>query len=203
MNKVFKTMDDVKEFINTRVIEYGDDIQVAGWSSVESQRMRFDYLCRDFELKDKSILDVGCGKGDLVIYLKDKSVAFSQYTGIDISNEMINLCNNTIKDENVTFHQGTVFDTPINNIDVALLSGALSYRYDNAVADAKATLETLFSACRQGVALNFLSKKVDYELDKNQHYDPSMVLKWALDLSNNVTLYHDYPLYEFTLVVKK
>ena len=203
MSKVFQTLNDVRQFIDNRVAEYGCSIQSSGWSSVESQHLRFDYLCRDFDLNGKSILDVGCGKGDLVTYLRNKNVNFSQYTGIDLAQEMINLCNDKIKDQHTKFHQGTVFDTPIDGIDIALLSGSLSYRYESAVADAKATLEILFSASTIGVALNFLSKKVDYELDKNQHYDPSMVLEWALNLSNNVTLYHDYPLYEFTLVVKK
>ena len=203
MSKIFQTLNDVEKFIDNRVVEYGRAIQSSGWSSDESQYLRFDYLCRDFDLNGKSILDVGCGKGDLVTYLRGKGVSFSQYTGIDIARTMITHCNNSIKSERTSFLQGTVFDTPIENVDVALLSGTLSYRYNNAVADAKATLEILFSKCTFGVAINFLSKKVDYELDKNQHYDPSMVLGWALNLSNNVALYHDYPLYEFTIVVKK
>lgn len=203
MSKIFQTLDDVQRFIDNRVVEYGGAIQSSGWSSVESQYLRFDYLCRDFDLNGKSILDVGCGKGDLVTYLRGKGINFSQYNGIDIAQTMIKHCNNTIKDERTSFRQGTIFNTPIESVDVALLSGTLSYRYNNALADAKATLEILFSTCNFGVAINFLSKKVDYELDKNQHYDPSMVLGWALNLSKNVRLYHDYPLHEFTIVVKK
>lgn len=203
MSKVFSTLDDVQQFIDNRVVEYGSAIQSSGWSSVESQYLRFEYLCRDFDLNGKSILDVGCGKGDLVTYLREKEVNFSQYTGIDIAYKMIAHCNDTIKDQRTSFRQGTVFDIPVKSVDVALLSGALSYRYDNAVIDAKATLKALFTICTTGVALNFLSKKVDYELNKNQHYSPPTILEWALELSSNVTLYHDYPLYEFTVVVKK
>jgi ubiquinone/menaquinone biosynthesis C-methylase UbiE len=203
MSKIFQTLNDVQQFIDNRVVEYGGAIQSSGWSSVESQYLRFDYLCRDFDLNGKSILDVGCGKGDLVTYLRGNEVNFSHYTGIDIAYKMITHCNDTIKDQRTSFRQGTIFDIPVKSVDVALLSGALSYRYDNAVIDAKATLKTLFTICTTGVALNFLSKKVDYELNKNQHYSPSTILEWALELSSNVTLYHDYPLYEFTIVVKK
>jgi hypothetical protein len=40
---------------------------------------------------------------------------------------------------------------------------------------------------------------VDYTLEKNFHHEPGAMLAYALSLSRWVRVYHDYPLYEFTL----
>jgi hypothetical protein len=51
----------------------------------------------------------------------------------------------------------------------------------------------------KGVAVNFLSSYVDYELDRNFHFAPEKAFSLAKKLTRFVTLRHDYPLYEFTL----
>lgn len=199
----FSNINDVVDFINNRALDLGNDIKTAGWSSQESQDLRFDYLCRDFDLSGKTMLDVGCGKGDLIRYLGDRDVSCFNYFGVDISYQMINLCQQNFNLPNTTFIHGNIFDRDFPDLDIAILSGALSYKYDQAIDNARRTMKRMFEISREGIAINFLSKVVDFELEKNQHYDPAVILNWSLELTRNVTLYHSYPLYEFTVILKK
>ena len=203
MTRGFENLNAVTNFVDSRVRELGDDVRSVGWGSKESQELRFDYLVKNFELNGKTILDVGCGLGDFLLYLKKSDIENYQYVGLDISKNMIARCQERHVQDNIQFYHGTIFEYDFELIDVAILSGALSYKYKEAESAAKATLEKMFQLSKEGVALNFLSTTADYELEKNQHYDPATILTWALNLSKKVSLYHDYPLYEFTIMLKK
>ena len=61
----------------------------------------------------------------------------------------------------------------------------------------------MFELSNEVISLNFLSKYVDFELDKNQHYEQQEVFGWAKDITRRVNLFHDYPLYEFTVQLFK
>ena len=203
MSTGFSDLKNITKFVDERVRSLGDDVRAAGWGSRESQSLRFKYLTKDFDLSGKTILDVGCGLGDIITHLNAMKIQNYKYLGLDISQNMISRCRELHSQKNVKFFHGTIFDHDFDDIDVSILSGALSYRYANAVSNAQATMKKMFHMSCDGVALNFLSTRVDYQLHKNQHYNPSEVLFWGLDLTNNVNLYHDYPLYEFTIVLKK
>jgi len=48
-----------------------------------------------------------------------------------------------------------------------------------------------------------LSKYVDFELDKNQHYFPEDIFRETKKYCKKINLINDYPLYEFTIQLKK
>ena len=54
-----------------RFEKYGNDVKTVGWGSIEDQNLRFDMLFRGININNKSILDLGCGLGDLVNYLNN------------------------------------------------------------------------------------------------------------------------------------
>ena len=53
------------------------------------------------------------------------------------------------------------------------------------------------------ISVNFMSSYSDYQLNKNLHYKPEEMFKFAKKLSPKVNLIHDYDLYEFTLQIHK
>lgn len=60
--------------------------EAAAWSSEKNQKFLFEWCISAIgDIKDDTILDVGCGQADLFEYLKENS----NYKGIDISFEMI------------------------------------------------------------------------------------------------------------------
>src|ERR1035437_573967 len=57
------------------------------WASAESQLARFQIFARNVPLQDKSLLDVGCGLGDLLTYLDSLGLRV-RYTGLDLLGKM-------------------------------------------------------------------------------------------------------------------
>lgn len=53
------------------------------WSSREGQQVRFEAIARSCPLADRRILDVGCGRADLLGYLLDRGILPAHYTGLD------------------------------------------------------------------------------------------------------------------------
>ena len=48
-----------------------------------------------------------------------------------------------------------------------------------------------------------MSSYCDYKLNKNKHYNPEKIFKYAKSISKKVNLIHDYDLYEFTIQIYK
>ena len=83
------------------------------------------------------------------------------------------------------------------------MSGALSYKTDGIINYAYKSLKRMFELSNEHVCVNFLSKYVDFELDKNQHYFPEDIFKETKKYCKKINLINDYPLYEFTIQLKK
>ncbi|HKI00681.1 MAG TPA: class I SAM-dependent methyltransferase [Thermoanaerobaculia bacterium] len=54
------------------------------WSSREGQRVRFEAIARSCPLAGMRVLDVGCGRADLLAYLLEAGIVPAHYTGIDM-----------------------------------------------------------------------------------------------------------------------
>jgi len=192
--------DKIVELYETRFEEYGYNHKTVGWGSDVDQILRFEVLCRGLELQGKSVLDVGCGLGDLVPFLEDKIGKEFTYTGIDIAPKLVQSANDKFGKENIRFICTEMSKLPKNEVyDVVFLSGALNYRVEDNVEYAKTVIEELYHRSREAVAVNFLSSYVDYETEKNFHYSPEDMFSFSKGLTRWVKLYHDYPLWEFTV----
>ena len=73
----------VLDFYAQRWEQYGYDTRALGIGSRESQEIRFAILTQIADLRGASILDVGCGFGDLQSYLEGKGIAV-RYSGLDL-----------------------------------------------------------------------------------------------------------------------
>lgn len=198
-------LTEITSFYDTRFQIEGSGFKSVGWSSKESQEMRFSNLIRGLDLNGKTILDIGCGQGDFINFLIKEKINFNKFIGLDISNPMINYCKKTFYDlENVTFFCGNFLDEiNIPNFDYAFLSGTLSFKIDNNWDYTKALITKVFTNATGGIASNFLTSYVDFKVEKNFHYEPEIMFNFGKKLSKKVNLFHDYPLYEFTIQILK
>jgi ubiquinone/menaquinone biosynthesis C-methylase UbiE len=198
------TSDDKKRIVDLyedRYAAYGYDVRTVGWGSRADQWLRFEVLGRGIDFSGKRILDVGCGLGDFVAFLEAGGQSNYSYTGIDLSSKLIEDATKRFGREDCTFAVADILNDSLEPFDVVVCSGALSFRLDDNLALAERMIARMFQLAREAVCVNFLSSRVDYQLEKNFHYEPGRMLAYALSLSRWVRLHHDYPLYEFTLQI--
>jgi SAM-dependent methyltransferase len=206
----------ISDSIRSRVQHYYDEkIQTHGptprgvdWNSPESQQMRFGQL---LTLIDRSlpftINDFGCGYGALADYLQKQGHAFV-YCGFDISDHMIARAEELHSAaKQISFVN---CESDLSEADYTVASGIFNVKLDTPAADWERyiieTLETINALSRSGFGFNVLTKYSDEEFMRPDLYyaDPLFLFDYCkTKFSRFVALLHDYPLYEFTILVRK
>ena len=100
--------------------------EIVGWGSKNSQEMRFKILEEILKKHNcKTVLDIGCGRGDLISYLKKKKISI-KYTGLDINNKFIDIAKKLNPKNNFIFADFLKKDLP--NFDVIFISGLFNLK---------------------------------------------------------------------------
>ena len=196
----------IRMFYETRFGELGESIETIGWGSRESQQLRFEQLFRGIDPRGKRILDFGCGFADLIPYLDQSFEGQFDYVGIDLCEEILDVAAQRYSDRGFSFVAGDLLTQPDSvmgefSCDIAVASGAFSCKTADNMGYTTATIRRLSELATEVVAVNFLSTHVDFQLEKNHHFCPAEMVQFALSCSRHVAIYHDYPLWEFTLQV--
>lgn len=190
----------IVDLYESRLSQFGRDVRTVGWGSRATQKLRFEVLCRSVNFSGMRVLDVGCGLGDLVPFLDQAGYKNYDYVGLDVAPGLVDEAVRLHGGPNRHFIAGDLFETnDLGMFDAVVLSGALTLRVTDNLAVAQKTISKMFEMSRHVTAVNFLSKYADYETEKDFHFQPEAMFTFGKSLTRWVTLYHDYPLYEFTL----
>lgn len=196
-----KDKDAIVQLYENRFVTMEYDPRTVGWTGREDQFLRFKILCEVGNLSGARICDVGCGFGDLLNYLHDHFSDFT-YTGVDISPSLLKKASELHPNQN--FQCLDIGESqPEGNFDYFIMSGVFSYRIENNIENTFNVLSRLFAHARKGIAVNFLSKYVNFEREHNFHYSPEEMFALGRHITKWVKLRHDYPLWEFTLFLYK
>ena len=202
-NKDYK--EEIISFYKNKYLNYGYSPRSLGWKKGR-QVIRFHSLISYFDINGKSILDIGCGFGDINTILSKIYPKSYRYTGIDIVKEFIQEGKKRFFGENIDFITGNFLDIEFSsNYDIILGSGIFNQSFnkvDNEVFFHN-VLNKSWSICNDGVAFDFLSDKVDFRHDHTYHNNPSEKLDFFYSLSKNVILRNDYIPYEFSICAYK
>ena len=133
--------------------KHGSDIKSLGWKDEKAAFARYNALLdTSLGLKNKTILDVGCGFGDLIKVIEISAKNFN-YTGVDILPEFVKIAKN--KYPKYKFLSKDYFGNPIENkFDVIFCSGALNSNIANAIAYRKQAIKTMWDHASVAVAFN-------------------------------------------------
>ena len=159
----------------------------------------------------KRVLDVGCGLGHLLEYVREQGIEIASYTGLDLSPEMIKECKSHFEGRSdVGFLEGDFMTYPfVLRYDVVAASGLLSHRIENDAHPLKTIQEKmamLYDLCEDVAAMNFLSTYTSHaEKDEItfQYFHPLDILKIALDITPYVELKQSYLPNDFTVLLFK
>ena len=201
-------MEKIINYYNKKLKKYGSTYKGVDWNSYESQHLRFEKLFKLIDKEEKyfSILDYGCGYGALLEYIFRKYESFD-YTGYDISKSMIQQA--MVK--NIDFKAS--WYNKINKrkrFDYVVASGIFNVKLNFTNFQWRKhivrTLDEINNFSKKGFSFNILTTYSDKEKrEKKLFYaDPCFLFNHCkLNYSNYISLLHDYPLYEFTIIVKK
>jgi len=199
---------ELQKFYKKSISEFGPVPKGVGWKDKESSDLRYHQLCRIFLESDIEkgidVADFGCGYGSLLRYLKDNKIKVKRYMGYDICPEMIEQAKEIFPERKNCF---SVSGKP-HLSDYLIASGTFTVRLDisNDVWEShiENTLIKLFANIRKGIAFNMLSTYVDWKSKEAFYGSPEYFFNFCkINLSRFVTLIHDYPLFEWTILVRK
>lgn len=131
-----------------------NDSQIVAWTTNQTQDMRFKILY-DIGIKPgDNILDLGCGVGHLINFLKKQNFdTVNNYVGLDINQKYINHAKKLHPKH--TFFTGEIFDIS-NNFDYVIGSGVFTVGMSlNEIINA---ITYAYNISNKGVAFNFLTK---------------------------------------------
>ena len=184
------------ERYHKRYLEHGVSHLTLGWGSREQQQYRFDVVLGNVAVASRSVLDIGCGFGDLLGYMDNRQVKQGCYTGLDVNTELV-------EDASRLYPHGTFIDKPLTEVDdslrsdVVIMLGLMNFKQDK-IANmdyARLMVEKAFSLTGYALVVDFLSARVIDGYPKEDfvyYYEPADVLDMGLSISADVKLVHDY-----------
>lgn len=155
--------------------------------------------------KKFSVLDVGCGLGDLHQFLLESDIDH-EYTGLELVSEMATFAQN--KFPNANWIVGDVYDlNEEKKYDLVVASGTFNLKMEEKtgiwleyVESSLSKMYNLASAC---VSFNALSAHSDYRVTDLFYFEENWALNFAQSKTRFFELSYLTPLYEFTLTMIK
>lgn len=188
--------DAIKRYEN-RLKKFGDDLRVLGWRTKKTQFLRFEILSQIADLDGASVLDVGCGFGDIIEYFNKKNLKVD-YTGWDVSRRLIEIAKQKFPNHNFEVIDVRTAKSK-EKFDYVLSSGILNFKISDNYDYAKKVIKKCFRLCRRGVAINMMSDYVDFKADDLFYYSPEKIYAFSKSLTRRVALRSDYMPFEFTV----
>lgn len=177
----------------------GDNDCVKVDASLRAQRMRFEAFVVHHDLQGKSILDVGCGVGDLWAHLRARGIE-CEYLGTDLSSEMIHRCQERFPE--AAFEQRNILEwEPGRTFDYVVAFGIHNVKFDGCRELLEAITRRQFELCSVAAHTSILTDRFPGFGPHAQAWRAEETLGMALEITPYVVLRHDYLPNDFSLTL--
>lgn len=203
-----KILSGVSDYYSSKLEQHGPTPEGVDWKDRGSQWLRFEQLHKLFDHEpDATVVDLGCGYGAFLDFLQTHGHR-GAYCGLDVSEAMVKVARKRHNYRpNARFRVGAA---PLSPADYVVSSGIFNVSLHNGPSEwdsyVKNTLQAMNSSSIRGLAFNCLTSYSDPECRREDLYygDPCYWFDYCKrSFSRNVSLLHDYELYEFTILVRK
>jgi trans-aconitate methyltransferase len=150
----------------------------------------------------KSLLDVGCGLGDLYAYLREKGIV-AGYTGVDILEGMIEKARRRYPAG--AFLVGNIFDRNFmrkRKFDLIYCSGIFNLKIGDNAALLKRALSIFFALARETVVFNLLDSRSPDKDDRYCYFSQEDVKSLLLPYDWDTQFIGDYLPNDFTVICR-
>ena len=191
-----KASDEQIAYYNALVRQHQNPALAVGWASTYAQTLRYQVLSMVGQLDGASVLDCGCGRGDLLRYFEEESI-HCDYFGVDASEAMIEEARSNYPTQ--IFKKTDFLEESFKvSVDYVIASGALSYRVEDPMEFLEVAIYKLFSMAEQGLAFNLLSQVHDGS-GRFMAFDPVAVFDLCRQWTPYVSVQHHYLYNDFTV----
>ncbi len=185
---------DNHQFYKNSYKKYGIDAKGVHWYNTSTQFIRFEILINPIkeQITTSTLLDVGCGFGHLLDYLKNNKIYPKIYLGIDKEQFFIELCK--IRYHNFNFLQGDILKDKISSAEFLICSGALNLLDKT---EFKEGIKNCYKVSTKGFIFNFLVEDSIHKLSKKE------VIDYCKTLCYDLIVYDKYLKNDCTIYMKK
>lgn len=154
------------------------------------------------------LLDFGCGAGHLLEFIEAEQLNHIDYIGLDISPKFTAVCRSKWPERAFIETDILIDQIRLPAVDYLVMNGVFTEKrglaYDKMFGYMHDTLRKAWPSVGKGMAVNVMSKNVDWERDDLFYLDKtefSTCIK--KDLSPHFKFCSDYGLYEYTAYIYK
>ena len=186
-----------------RIGEYASGaVEALGWMGERSQTQRFAALSAAGDMNVSTVLDIGCGHGDLKGYLDGRFHGFS-YIGIDQMPEFIAEARSLYGQRpGCYFSLADYTEQELPRADYVFASGVLSYRCEEANFYFS-MIAKMYAVAGKALAFNMLDAAKFPAHPLLTGHDSEKVLAFCKTLSPDVRLVRGYLEDDFTVLMYK
>ncbi len=178
---------------------HGPAFEVTLWASRQSQELRFRVFSEMCFLAGKRILDAGCSRGDLAVWLHQHHIAFARYIGLDALGEVIEFARQRadLAGLPVEFHVTDPLAEPAalgtHRPQIIAVSGTLNTMTQEHAVE---FLGHCWAHASEALIFNFLSDRcgplAPPQADPARRLPLMKLLDWALTRTSQIVLRQDY-----------
>jgi SAM-dependent methyltransferase len=174
---------------------HGDSVRAVDWGGEAQQTLRFEVLfsCLQDPAGPQnlmgSILDVGCGRGDLYHFLRERGFC-GKYVGVDITDGMVQLSSKRFP--NAHFEVRDVVRNPFPEPFDAVIASGIFYLRSHQQDYAHTLMATLYQHARHVAAFNVLSAHAKEKQEHEVYFEPGELVSFCQTLTPFVKLFHEY-----------
>ena len=199
------TNQQIKQLYQDKYKKYGVSPKALFWHGKGAAHQRFRQMWAEIDFNNKSVLDVGCGFGEMGKFLLRRYKGVS-YTGVDIVPEFIKEAKNLLPEGR--FEVRDYFENPLEEkFDIVLASGTINSNVGDNVKNKKwreKAINVMFMHTKKTLIFNMLGAHPQPENDPNSNIwyaDSLEVLKYCMSLTRRVVLRANYHPTDFTILM--
>lgn len=186
----------IRDFYEPLLAEHGEASAAVGYPEAAGLQGRYVMLCEVGDLKQAAVLDIGCGLGHMLDFLKAQGFE-GDYLGIDLQEEMVARARTRHPDARFEVMDFLDPSAEVGERDFILASGVLQH-FEK--PQREAMIARMYEKCGTAAAFNAFSTWYGKHPDPRFHIaDPLEVLAYCRGLTTRLLFRHEYVAHDFSV----